>query len=154
MARRPVLITIFAALSFVATAQYVVLAVLWLVYRPALVAFLHALSPGGSGPEKVHLAMGRFEPVYYVVMAVVTALLGRGLWKLQNWTRIFMLVMVGISLIALVATSKLALGSGSASAIALWLLRAGLCLTFITYLASGKVRGAFRNSKRAAAAQQ
>ncbi len=143
MRKRPLGITIASILSFIATAQYVVLFALTLINSAAVFAYLHALSPGGSGPEKIHLAMGRFEAPYYAAMALLTGLLGYGFWKLWNWTRLVVLVMVGISLAgALLTVPQLAHG-GSASAWALWAVRIVLCVLWGWYLTRSSVREAF-----------
>jgi hypothetical protein len=136
-------ITVLSVLGFISVAQYAVLAVLALVNPPAVAALLHALSPGGSGPE-VQLRLGAFLPVYYLVSMGLTSFVAYGFWKLRNWTRVVILVLIAVSLVAGLATAPSVMHSGSAGALLLWLVRIGLCLGFGWYLMSGRVRTAFR----------
>lgn len=57
MKARPIGITILAVLLALNVALYVVLAALAIFSRSSLMAFLHALSPSGAGPEAIHTAM-------------------------------------------------------------------------------------------------
>lgn len=143
MRNRPLGITIASLLTFVATAQYVVLFALMFINSAAVFAYLHALSPGGSGPEKIHLAMGRFEAPYYAAMALLTGVIGYGFWKLWNWTRVVILVMTGISLAGVLLTIPSLAHSGSAGAWALWAVRIVLCVLWGWYLMRRRVREAF-----------
>jgi len=145
MRKRPLGITLVSLLTFVAVAQYVVLFVLMFINSVAVFAYLHALSPGGSGPEKIHLAMGRFQAAYYAAMAPLTGLIGYGLWNLWNWTRLVILVMTGISLVGGLLTIPQLTHSGGAGAWALWAVRIILCVLWGWYLMSGRVRDAFHS---------
>jgi hypothetical protein len=142
MRRRPLGITILAVLSFVTIALYGVLLAMSVAAPGALAALLKALSPGGSGPE-MQLQMGRALPFYYVFGLLLSIAIAVGLWKLQQWARIVVLVMLGISAAGLFATAA-GVFRGGAGAIALWLLRLGLCALVRGYLFSGGVRAAFR----------
>jgi hypothetical protein len=108
----------------------------------ALTALLKALSPGGSGPE-MQLRMGAFLPLYYGVSMLLTSFVACGLLRLWNWTRIFILVVVGVSLLAVLITAPLVWRNISFGASGLWFLRLGLCLWIGTYLLSRRVRTAF-----------
>jgi hypothetical protein len=147
MRRRPLGITIFALLGFLQVAIYATLAALAVVNREALAALLHSLSPGGSGPEKIHLAMGKLLPVYYATMMLLCLPWAIGFWRLWNWTRRVSVALIALSFIVLLATANpAALRDGGAGAIALYILRLGLCLGFGWYLMSGKVSAAFRRN--------
>jgi hypothetical protein len=135
-----------AILSFIAVAQYAALAVLSVVNERAVVAYLHVLSPSGSGPERVHLALGSFQPLYYSAMLVLTAILGFGFWKLWNWTRVVILAMTLISLGATLFMLPEAARDGSGGAWALWALRLVLCVLWTWYLMRRPVREAFRSA--------
>ena len=144
MRQRPLGITIFALLGFLQVAIYATLATLALVNHEALAAVLHALSPGGSGPEKAHLAMGKLLPVYYGAMMLLVVPWSIGFWKLWNWTRWVTIAMIAFSFVVLLATAHVgALRDGGAGAMALFLLRLGLCVGFGWYLLSAGVRAAF-----------
>ena len=140
--RRPVGITILAVLSFVNVATYAVLLVLALLSPDTLSAVLKGLSPGGAGPE-VQLRMGRLLPVYYGFGMVGTTVIGVGFWKLWNWTRVVVLVLLGASCVALLVEAVTLVRSGSVPGMALWVVRFGLCAFFTWYLASASVRTAF-----------
>ena len=77
-----------------------VLAALALFRPEALTAVLRGLSPSGAGPEAMHSAMGRLLPFYYAAMAAAQGVLAAGFWKLWNWARIVVLVMIALSGIA------------------------------------------------------
>jgi hypothetical protein len=143
MRNRPLGITLASILTFIAMTQYVVLFALMLINSSTVFTYLHTLSPGGSGPEKIHLAMGRFEAAYYAAMALLTALIGCGLWKLWNWIRLVILVMTGVSLVGALPTIPLLAHSGSAGAWALWAVRIVLCVLWGWYLMRSSVREAF-----------
>jgi hypothetical protein len=144
MKKRPIGITIFALLGFLQVAVYATLTTLALVNHEALVAVLHALSPGGSGPEKVHLAMGKMLPLYYASMMLLAVPWAIGFWRLWNWTRWVSVIMIAVSFVVLLATADVAaLRDGGVGAMGLFVLRLGLCLGFGWYLMSRKVRAAF-----------
>ena len=150
MKQRPLVITIFALLGFLQMAIYAALAVLALVNHEALAAVLHGLSPGGSGPEKIHLAMGKLLPLYYVAMMLPVVPWSIGFWKLWNWTRWVTIVMIAFSFVVLLATANVsALLEGGAGAMALFVLRLGLCVGFGWYFMSRKVRDAFTGGSHA-----
>src|SRR5580658_5358078 len=107
MKLRPLGITIFALLGFLQVAVYATMATLALANHDALVAVLHALSPGGSGPEKAHLAMGQLLPVYYLAMMLLVVPWAMGFWKLWNWTRWVTIAIIAFSFVALLATANL-----------------------------------------------
>ena len=133
-----------AVLSFVSVATYAGFAALSLLNARALTDILGALTQGGSGPKDVHLAMGKFLPVYYLLSMLLSGWIAMGFWKLWNWARILVLAMIGLSLVFLLATGIGVASSGSAAAVTLFLVRVGLCLLVGWYLLSRKVRNAFR----------
>jgi hypothetical protein len=149
MRSRPLGITIASLLCFVATLQYGALAILMAVRPSAVLAYLHALSPGGSGPERVHLAMGRLEVVYYIAMAGLTVWFGIGLWRLRSWTRLVMLAAIALSLTALMVAIPQVARAGETIAWALWTLRAALCAFWAWYLMRKDVRNAFAGASLA-----
>lgn len=148
MRNRPWGITLASILTLISTAQFAVLFALMLTNSAAVVAYLHALSPGGSGPEKIHLAMGRFEAPYYAAMALLTGVMGYGLWKLWNWTRVVLLVMTGISFVGELLEIQ-QLMHASAGAWGLWAVRIVLCVFGVWYLMRRSVREAFHRSAAA-----
>ena len=142
MRSRPLGVTIMALLSFLNVAVYAVLAALAFFHPLTLDAVLRALSPGGSGPEKIHHAMGAFLPFYYLLGMLGTGVMAMGFWKLKNWARLVVLGMIGLSLVGLF-TMELKGVLSSAGALALFLVRLGLCVGIGWYLMSAKVRAAF-----------
>jgi hypothetical protein len=144
--RRPMGVTIFALLFALNLVCYVVLAALAAFNHAALAAVLHALSPSGAGPEAVHTAMGRIQPFYYGVMAVVTGALAAGFWRLQNWARIVVLGMIELSLVLIVAQVRPLLTALTAGAIFLTLVRVAVSLLCLWYLFRPSVRDAFRKN--------
>jgi len=147
---RPVGITILSVLGFLNAAFYAALAVLSVVNHDALAALLRGISPGGAGPAAVHLSMGRFEPVYYCAMVLVTGLLAWGWWNLWNWTRIAALVLIGVNLVGVAVAPFIMARSGSeaSNAAALVRLVASVAISALVgwYLLTAKVRAAFREA--------
>jgi uncharacterized membrane protein (DUF2068 family) len=118
----------------------------------ALVALLHRLSPSGAGPEAIHTAMGRLQPVYYSAMAVLTGAMAVGFWRLQNWTRIVMLGLIALSLVLMLGEVRPLLAAPTAGAIVLTLVRVALSVFWIWYLLRRQVRDAFRREHPCATA--
>jgi uncharacterized membrane protein (DUF2068 family) len=93
------------------------------------------------------MRLGAFVPVYFLAMAILTGLVGRGLWNLKNWARITVMVLAGISAIlgivelvgGLTAMNPLALAGAAA--------RIALSAWIAWYLNSAKVRAAFGSPK-------
>ena len=133
-----------AILLFLNVATYAALAALSLLNPRALDDILRALTQGGSGPAGIHSGMGKFLPVYYLASMVLVGFVAMGFWKLWNWARFLVLAMIGLSLIFLLVTAPSVASSASATAIALFLLRLGLCVLIGWYLLRRKVRDAFR----------
>jgi len=141
---RPWGVTVLAVLGFVNVAAYVALLALSIGSMPTLRTLLEAISPGGAGPAKMHLGMGKLLPVYYAAMAGVTTAFAWGFWRLWNWVRIVALLMIVISLIATVPAAVSVIRSGEAGAIAALVARVGLSFLIGWYLVTAKVRDAFR----------
>lgn len=143
----------FAAVIFAAGALFMtVLAVLSLLRPEAHRAVLHALSPSGAGPEAVHTAMGRLLPLYYAVMAGLQGTLAAGFWRLWNWTRLVVIVMVALSLLLMVGQLPPLLAAPTAGAIGLTAVRVALCVLGLWYLRRERVRQAFQGPRVNAAA--
>ncbi len=143
MKKRPVGITILAALSLVGAAQYTVFSVLALTNMELMARILRGLSPGGSGPADVHLGMGRFLPVYYLLSAALSVWMAWALWKLQNWVRLLTLGAIAVSFVFVLTTVRGVVADGSATALGLLGLRVGLCAFFAWYMLSRRIREAF-----------
>lgn len=148
MTARPVGITVLAVLLFLNMAAYAMLAVLSILDRNALAAFLQAISPGGAGPAAVHLSMGRLLPVYYTAFVSITGVLAMGFWRLWNWTRIMVLALIGLNFIGAVAETLSAVRRSSADGVFLARVAASVLISLLVgwYLLSAKVRAAFRFS--------
>ena len=150
MSSRPVSITIVSVFWFLDAALYAVLAVLSIVNHDALAALLRAISPGGAGPAAMHLAMGRLEPAYYVAMTLITGALAWGFWKLWNWSRIVVLVLIGANLVAAGFAPFIAgrSESGASNVVPLVRVAVSVLISLLVgwYLLSAKVRAAFRSS--------
>ena len=144
MRSRPLGITILAVAMFVNVATYAVIGVLYATNRPAYTAVLEGLSPGGSGPLTFHESMGGWRPLYYSVMTVGVGVLGLGLWRLRNWARIVVLLIVAVNAIGVAVSTPGVFADGSAAALSLFALRVGLAILVIWYLVSPGVRLAFR----------
>ncbi|MGC1448747.1 MAG: hypothetical protein WA830_01795 [Candidatus Sulfotelmatobacter sp.] len=143
MSRRPLGITI-GAILFAANAAYCVgFAALAILNHNALRSVLRALSPSGMGPEAAHLAMGRLLPLYYVLMAGLTVALAIGFWKLWNWSRIVVLVLLGLSLLSLIAEVRPLIAQPTTSAVGLTVLRLGLIALVGWYFLRAPIRDAF-----------
>ncbi len=148
MNSRPVGVTILSILWILNGAFYAALAVLSIVNYSALAALLRAISPGGAGPAAVHLAMGRFGPVYYCAMILFIGVLAWGFWKLWNWTRVVTLALIGVNLLA-VAIAPFAMarsGSSAFNLVPVARIVASVLISLLIgwYLLSARVRAAFR----------
>ena len=152
MKARPKGITILAVLLALNVALFVALAAVAIFSRSSLMAFLHALSPSGAGPEAIHTAMGGLLPLYYGVMAGVTAALALGFWRLWNWARIVMLGIIVLSLVLMVTEVRPLLNEPTAGAIILTLVRVALSVLWVWYLLCRPVRDAFHQSRDKGAA--
>jgi len=152
MKARPKGITILAVLLALNVALFVALAALAIFSRTSLMAFLHALSPSGAGPEAIHTAMGGLLPLYYGVMAGVTAALALGFWRLWNWARIVMLGIIVLSLVLMLTEVRPLLNEPTAGAIILTLVRVALSVLWVWYLLCRPVRDAFHQSRDKGAA--
>ena len=152
MKARPKGITILAVLLALNVALFVALAALAIFSRTSLMAFLHALSPSGAGPEAIHTAMGGLLPLYYGVMAGVTATWALGFWRLWNWARIVMLGIIVLSLVLMLTEVRPLLNEPTAGAIILTLVRVALSVLWVWYLLCRPVRDAFHQSRDKGAA--
>ena len=152
MKARPKGITILAVLLALNVALFVALAALAIFSGSSLMAFLHALSPSGAGPEAIHTAMGGLLPLYYGVMAGVTAALALGFWRLWNWARIVLLGIIVLSLVLMVTEVRPLLNEPTAGAIILTLVRVALSVLWVWYLLCRPVRDAFHQSRDKGAA--
>jgi hypothetical protein len=152
MKARPKGITILAVLLALNVGLFVALAALAIFSRSSLMAFLHALSPSGAGPEAIHTAMGGLLPLYYGVMAGVTAALALGFWRLWNWARIVMLGIIVLSLVLMLTEVRPLLNEPTAGAIILTLVRVALSVLWVWYLLCRPVRDAFHQSRDKGAA--
>ncbi len=150
MRSRPIGVTFFAILLFGNAAFYAVLAVLSIVNHHALAALLSTISPGGAGPAIFHLSMGKFGPIYYLAMTFLTVAAGMGFWRLWEWTRISILVLIGINLVGAVFESIIAIrsGNGSLNAVPAARIVLSVLISLLVgwYLLSPKVRAAFRRA--------
>ena len=144
MKTRPIGVTILASLFALNLVLYLVLAALSAFNHAALVAVLHALSPSGAGPEAIHTAMGRLQPFYYSVMAVITGALAVGFWRLHNWARIIVLGMIEVSLLLMVSEIRPLVTVPTAGAIVLTMVRTAASVLCLWYLFRRPVRDAFR----------
>lgn len=147
MRTRPVGVTIFAVLMGLNTALFVVLGGLAIFSRGSLTVFLHVLSPSGAGPEAMHTSMGSLLPLYYAVMAGVTAALAMGFWRLRNWARIVTLGITALSLALMITEVRPLLTAPTAGAISLTLVRVALSVLWLWYLLRRPVREAFHQSR-------
>jgi len=144
MRTRPIGVTILASLLALNPVVYVVLAGLAVFSHATLVAVLHALSPSGAGPEPIHTAMGRLQPLYYSVMAILSGALAVGFWRLRNWARIVVLGMIELSLVLMATEVRPLLTAPTARAIVLTLVRIAVSVLCLWYLFRRPVRKAFR----------
>lgn len=148
---RPLGVIILAVLSLIGATFEAVLFVLAIAAPATLRSLLIGLSPQGSGPDAL-LDLGTMLAIYFGVMAVLTGLIGYGLWTLRNWARVITMVIAAISLVGTLV-SLVQVGSEiDFSTILLGLVRLGLCLLVLWYLWKLDVRDAFR--KRATLSSQ
>jgi len=143
MKNRPMGVTILACISFLGVAFYCVLALLAAVDRTTLRGLLEGMSGGGTGPAPL-MRLGGILPLYFAVMAVITATLGWGLWKLKNWVRLIVLVIIGLSVIGGAIEVFRAWPRSTMAGLVMGLLRVAVAILIFSYLCSASVRAAFR----------
>jgi hypothetical protein len=144
MKTRPLGITILSWLFGLNTVFYVAFVAMALFAPGTLVAIRHTLSPSGAGPEAIHAAMGRAQPFYYSLMAVLTGAMTVAFWRLRNWARIVMLALIALSLLLMTTEVRPLLAAPTAAAIGLTLARIGLSLFWVWYLFRPAVQAAFQ----------
>jgi hypothetical protein len=143
MRARPLGVTIFAVLYFLSVATYTVLCVLSLTARSVIHTLLERLSPAGNGPV-ILLRLGGLLAFYFLAMAVVTGLLGLGMWRLKNWARVITMILAGVSVVVVVVRMVGTLQQMQTAGVVLTLVRVGLCLLVLWYLGwSSSARAAF-----------
>jgi len=142
MKKRPLGITILSCISFLGAAFYCVLALLATVDRTRLRSLLEGMSGGGTGPAPL-LRMDAILPFYFVVMAAFTAVLGWGLWKLKNWVRLIVLVIIGLSVIGGAIEIIRAWPQSTMTGLVMALLRVAVAILIFSYLCRASVRAAF-----------
>jgi hypothetical protein len=143
MKNRPVGVTILVAIDFLGVAFYLVLAMLFLANREQGTKLLEGMSGAGTGPAPL-LRTGAFLPFYFLTMAIFTGVLGWGLWKLKNWARIILLVIIGLSLFGAAIHIIAVWSYPTAGGFAVALLRVAVAIVIFGYLSSAPVRDAFR----------
>lgn len=143
MKSRPLGVTVLTCISFLGVAFYFALALLAALDRPRLRGLLEGISGGRTGPAPL-LHMGAILPFYFVIMAGVTAALGWGLWRLKNWVRLTVLVIVGLSVIAGAIEIISAWSRSTIEGIVTAMLRVAVAILIFSYLRSASVRAAFR----------
>ncbi|MFN2502449.1 MAG: hypothetical protein ABR530_10620 [Pyrinomonadaceae bacterium] len=141
--KRPLGITILAGLNFIGAAFEAVLFILAVAAPETLRSLISALSPQGAGPDEI-LNLGPMLAVYFAVMAIVTGLIGYGLWTLRNWARIITMIIAGLSLVGMVVSLVQVGGAINLTTIILGLVRIGLCVLILWYLWKPDIRDAFR----------
>lgn len=92
---RPSGVTVLAILSFIGAGLSVLGACAMFLAGAAGLAS----AAGGRGVGGVFAALGAFTGVALLVAAVIYAVNGVGLWKLQTWGRLLTIVLVAIGLI-------------------------------------------------------
>jgi hypothetical protein len=141
-------VTILAVLAFLNIATYVFLIVLSIRSPEQLRSLLESMMPGaGVGPGSL-MRLGAFVPVYFLAMAILTGLVGRGLWNLKNWARITVMVLAGISAILGVVELAGSFAVTNPFALAGAVARIALSAWIVWYLNSPKVRATFGSPKQ------
>jgi hypothetical protein len=142
--KRPLGVTILAVLSFIGAAFEAVLFILAIAAPGTLRSLILALSPQGSGPDKL-LDLGSLLPAYFGAIAIVIGLLGYGMWTLRNWARLITIVIAALSLVGTIV-SLVQIGSElDSSTILLGLVRVGVCVLILWYLTRPGIRSTFRS---------
>jgi hypothetical protein len=88
--------------------------------------------------------MGRMQPLYYSVKAILSGALAIGFWRLRNWSRIVVLGMIELSLVLMVTEVRPLLTAPTGRAIVLTLVRIAVSVLCLWYLFRRPVREAFR----------
>ncbi|MGB0037095.1 MAG: hypothetical protein WBP79_16635 [Candidatus Acidiferrales bacterium] len=143
MRPRPLGVTVLSALLFFNVATYVVLIVMSIRYPSQLRVLLEGMAPGGGAGPAPLLKLGAMLPVYFLGMAIVAGLMGRGLLQLKNWARLVLLALAALTIIATVVETVRGTSGMTASTLVLTLLRLGIVVLVAWYLNSAKVREAF-----------
>jgi hypothetical protein len=84
--RRPIGVTIIAALYLLGAAGYASLLLLWLFARGFVVSFIETATPSASLGPTLLLDLPGVVTAYFIVMAGFCCWVGVALWKLQRWS--------------------------------------------------------------------
>lgn len=147
MPARPLGITLIAVLCFLNVVAYGLFALLSAVSPDRIRTILQGLSPGGIGPTDL-LRLGPFLPVYFLAMAILVGLLGRGLWNLKNWARVIVIILGGISLAGIALNLLGATRMFDTVTVASLGIRLAITLLVLWYLTRPHVVSAFKSPAR------
>ncbi len=143
MKARPAGITFLSVLYFIGAIINTALLVLSVAARSRVVALLERVTPAGTMGPAALLRLGAALPFYFLLVAVLTFFLGRGLWKLENWARIFTMVLVTISLVGVVLQLAMGARLHLMPIVFLSVFRMAVILLILWYLNQRRVREAF-----------
>ncbi len=94
---RPAGVTVLAILNFIAAACLGLLALAMVLGM----GFIGSMAGGGERGGAILLAgLGVIGGVIFVIMAVVSAAVGYGMWNLQNWARLVSVVFCCLGIVA------------------------------------------------------
>jgi uncharacterized membrane protein (DUF2068 family) len=137
--QRPKGVTILAVLAFLLAALTLLAALVFLVGGP----LLDELRRGATGMDAMVLAMGAKLGVMLLVLAVVYAVAGIGLWKLQNWGRILTIVVVALGFLSAAAGALASIQHWQPGPLIKQLIVVAIDVWIITYLLKQDVKRAF-----------
>lgn len=142
MKKRPLGITILVCIGLLGTVFYCALALTAAANPGRLRSILEGMSGGGTGPAQL-LRLGTMLPLYFVVMAVFTGVLCWGLWRLKNWVRLVVIVIIGLSVLGGAMEIVRGLPQSTAVGIVSAVVRLLIAIAILWYLCSKSVRAAF-----------
>jgi len=144
---RPTGITIIAMLSFI-EALWCVLVTLSSFWGVGLeVAGAKAASAGTRGIMALLMSWGGVIGVVMLVSGVIAVVVGVGLLKLRNWSRILTIILTALSLVLLAASLLLTLLLHFVLLASIFdLVYAGICVWILWYMFRPHVRQAFGTS--------
>lgn len=150
---RPVGVTILAVLYFIGALFCVLGGILFFV-GGGLGALAGAQSgqQGAAGMSALIGALGAFAGVAFLIIGVIYALLGWGMWKLKNWARIISIVLLVIGAAFQLFGLVTSFAHFSVFVLVWTLFWLAIDVLIIWYLLKPDVKAAFQRGQAGAAA--
>ncbi len=141
--QRPTGVTILAVLDFLAAGACLLLAVAFGLGF----GLLGSIAGGGEGGSDAGMAvlmgLGALAGVVFVVAALISLVVGVGLWKLKNWARILTIVFSILGVLSNLAGAVIPMMTGEPVSAVSSLIGLGVNVLILWYMFQPDVKQAF-----------